>query len=116
MAKKPNLTLSSAFVTEIVGMRYQFKTDRSYEQEFFRLLEGVEVIVKHEKNNKKDKNACAVFLKRKRIGYLPSFVAKKVAQKMKRGSRFRFFVFDLAHRYHEYQGLPTTSLLGIEEK
>lgn len=105
--------LGDLFVTEIVGMQYQFQVKHKYEHEYFKLIPGTEVKIIREPENRVDANACAVSLRRKRIGYLPAKVAKEVARRLDNGEEIRFFVFDLAHSYQGFIGLPTTSLLGI---
>ena len=115
MSNSRKSVLGKIFISEIVGMNYRFKSEKAHDDQFFKLLPGIELKVTHEPKNRFDKNACAVYLEGRKIGYLPSYVAALVVRRMKKKRTFRFFVFDPSHHYQDFKGLPTTSVLGIEQ-
>ncbi len=107
--------LGKVFISEIVGMHFRFQSKDSYEDQYFALLPGTELTVRHEPKNRFDKNACGVFVEGRKLGYLPAFVASLVVKRLRRGRQFRFFIFDPSNHYRHLEGLPTTYLLGIEQ-
>ncbi len=106
--------LFSDFVsTHVVGLQYQFKTKTAQEKIFRQLTLGTEVTIQRETKNRKDPFACAVYLGRKRIGYLPRQMAEILAPKLDSGDEYAFYIFDFNLHSLGRTDVPTLNLLGI---
>lgn len=95
--------------TGVVGSRYHLKSRRSVTLFFRKLSAGFPVQIVREPKNRFDKNACAVFIAKKQVGYIPRYDAKRIAKQLDRGIQYQFYVFktDLV------EGSLYISLVGI---
>jgi hypothetical protein len=87
-----NLEIALTEVFDIVGLEYQLTTNKERFDFFGDLKIGTKLLIKREKRNKADKNACAIYRGRIKIGYIPRRIAKEIAPKVDEGATFFLFV------------------------
>ncbi len=80
------------FYFEIAGLIYAFKNKRDLKKALTDLKKGVQVTLKHEFRNQFDEYACAIYLDKKRMGYMPRSQNKKFLKLVERQKKFIFFV------------------------
>ena len=108
-----DIRFEDLFSTRIVGTMHQFKTKKQQSRFFRNYAQGTVLQVKREPKNKHDPNACAVYCRRKRIGYIPRQSAAVLAPLLDRGHKYKFFVFSFQIHFEGLGILPMLDLLGI---
>jgi hypothetical protein len=88
------LAVTDLLITELKGLEYRVRDPLARRRLELELMFGCAVTIKRKLKNKFDKNACAVYLKRKHIGYIPREIAKIIAPKLDRGYQYKAFTLD----------------------
>ncbi len=88
------IDVSDLILTELAGLEHRVKDPLERRRLELQLMFGARLTLKRQPKNKFDKNACAVYLKRKHIGYIPREIAKLIAPKMDRGHKYKAFTLD----------------------
>jgi hypothetical protein len=94
---KPKFTV----IFPVAGMEYAIPQKRLAKKVFKKLKLGDALKVKHEKKNKFDAYACAIYFKNQKLGYIPKQYNKKIIKMFQTGHRFMFFICKTPS-YQEY--------------
>ena len=89
-------SVDAVVFTDIVGIEHNIKSRGARVKLIGTLELGILLEIQREKKNRFDKNACAVHLKGKKIGYIPRKVAKDLAPRLDCGGKFVFFISDFS--------------------
>ena len=116
MTKKRKIKdLDQFFFSFIVGMHYHFES----KAKIIRLLKsskyGAVITIKREPNNLHDANACAVFHKRKKLGYIPREHNKPLAKKLDRGMEFKFYIYNEKPFDPDFGSYSGPGIVGIHK-
>lgn len=114
--KKKTSDLDQFVFSFIVGMHHHFESPAKLKKLLKTLKYGEVLTIKREPQNPHDANACAVFQKTKKLGYIPREHSKSLAKKLDRGREFKFYIYNEMPFDQDFRDYAGPGIVGILKK